>query len=196
MTFLRYFFYVLGAAILASIVGGMSAHAELPYELPPKAKYTASSEAISKAKTALSANLLDNAANLTNLFTKPTMCGPGLWSILKNSSHFSKPPVAKSTAKIPIGGSKFQELPMALLQSEDEVASFRKALADLLNTQGTLTIREPNRDEFMKYWAVIPFDEITGPLLVAEGKDATIFCQFEKEKVFWADEVKRSYVKK
>jgi hypothetical protein len=171
------------------------AHAKLPYELPPKAKYTVSSEAIAKAKTALSANLVGNAASLTNLFATPTMCGPGLWNVLKSSPHFSKPPVAKSTAKIPIGGGKFQELPLALLQSEDEVASFRKALADLLSSQGTLTIREPNRDEFMKYWAVIPFDEITGPLLVAEGKDATVFCQFEKGKVFWADEVKRFYFK-
>jgi hypothetical protein len=172
------------------------AHAELPYELPPKAKYTVSSEALAKAKTALSANLVGNAATLTNLFATPTMCGPGLWNILKSSPHFSKPPVAKSTAKIPIGEGKFQELPLALLQSEDEVASFRKALADLLSSQGTLTIREPNKDEFMKYWAVIPFDEITGPLLVAEGKDATIFCQFEKGKIFWADEVKRTYFKK
>jgi hypothetical protein len=85
---------------------------------------------------------------------------------------------------------------MALLQSEDEVASFRKALADLLKDQGMLTIREPSEDEFMKYWAAIPFDQITGPLLVAEGKDAAVFCQFEKGRVFWADEVKRTHFKK
>ena len=174
----------------------LSAHAELPYKLPPKAKYTASSEAITKAKTELSANLIGDAATLTNLFSSPMMCGPGLWHVLKSSPYFSKPPVAKSTAKIPIGKGKFQELPMALLQNEDEVSSFRKALTELLKSQGALTIREPNRDEFMKYWAVISFDEITGPLLVAEGKDATVFCQFEKGRVFWADEVKRTHFKK
>ena len=168
------------------------AHADFRYKLPPKAKYTASSEAITKAKTQLSTKLVTNAITLTNLFASPMMCGPGLWHVLKDSPHFAKPPVAKSTAKIPVGNGKFQELPMALLQSEDEVASFRKALADLLSSQGTLTIREPDKDEFMKYWAVIPFNEITGPLLVAEGKDGAIFCQFEKGKVFWADEVKRT----
>ena len=172
------------------------AHAELPYKLPPKAKYTASNEAISKAKIELSANLVGDVATLTNLFASPMMCGPGLWNVLESSPHFSKPPVAKSTVKIPIGKGKFQELPMALLQCEDEVASFRKALADLLSSQGKLKIREPHEDEFMKYWAVIPFEKITGPLLVGEGTDATIFCQFVKGKVFWADEVKRTHFKK
>ncbi len=171
-------------------------HAELPFKLPPKAKYTASEDAITKAKAVLSANLNGDAAMLTNLFASPMMCGPGLWDILKSSPHFSKPPVAKSTAKIPIGKGKFQEVPVALLQSEGEVASFRKALADLLGSQGKLTIREPDADEFMKYWEAIPFDEISGPLLVADGKDATIFCQFEKGRVFWADEVKRTHFKK
>jgi hypothetical protein len=172
------------------------AWADLPYKLPPKAKYTASNEAIAKAKTQLSAQLATNTSVLTNLFTSPMMCGPGLWNVLKDSPHFTKPPLAKGTVKIPIGKGKMQELPLALLQSEDEVASFRKALADLLGSQGKLTIREPNKDEFMKYWAAIPFDEITGPLLVAEGNDVTIFCQFEKDRVFWADEVKRTHFKK
>ena len=172
------------------------ARAELPYKLPPKAKYTASSEAIARAQADLSAMLVTNAITLTNLFTSPMMCGPGLWNVLKDSPHFSKPPHARSTVAIPVGNGKVQELPMALLQSEDEVASFRKALVDLLGSQGKLTIREPNQDEFMKYWAAIPFDEIIEPLLVAEGKDATIFCQFEKGRVFWADEVNRTHFKK
>lgn len=173
------------------------AQAQLPFKLPPKAKYTASKEAITKAKANLSANLVTNVVTLTNLFVSPAICGPGLWNILKSSPHFAKPPFARSMTKIPIGNGKFQELPMALLQTEDEVASFRKALADLIASQGQLIIREPNEEEFMKYWAVIPFDVIKDPLLVAEGKDATMFCQFgNKGKVFWADEVKRTSFKK
>jgi len=81
------------------------ARADLPYKLPPKAKYTATSEAIARAMAELSAKLVTNAITLTNLFTSPMM-------------------------------------------------------------------------------------------LVAEGKDATIFCQFEKGRVFWADEVKRTHFKK
>jgi len=186
----------LGAAILF-FATWLCAFAELPYKLPAKAKYTVSKEAINKGKDELSTNLIGDANALTNLFDSPMMCGPGLWNVLKSSPHFSKPPIARSTAKIPIGKGKFQEVPMALLQSEDEVASFRRALADLIGSQGKLTIREPNKDEFMKYWAVIPFDKIDGPLLVAQGRDVAIFCQFgKKEKVFWVDEVGRTFFKK
>src|SRR5438046_1135335 len=56
------------AAILL-FVTCLFARADLPYKLPPKAKYTASSEAIARAKTELSATLVTNAITLTNLFT-------------------------------------------------------------------------------------------------------------------------------
>ena len=85
---------------------------------------------------------------------------------------------------------------MALLQSDDEVSSFRNALAVVLASQGKLTIRDPNRDEFMTFWAAFPFDEIVAPLLVAEGKDYTVICMFDKDKVFWIDEVKQMHPKK
>ena len=172
------------------------AHAELPFKLPPNAKYNVPAETIAMAKAALSTNMVSDATTLTNLFVSPTICGPGLWHILKDSPRFSKPPTAKSTSRIPTGDGKFQEFPMATLLSAEELASFRMALADFLGSQGVLKVREPDEEEFMKYWAVIPFDEITGPLVVAEGKDATIFCQFEKGKVFWIDEVKRMQFKK
>jgi hypothetical protein len=172
------------------------AHAELTFKLPPTAKYDVSAETIAKAKLKLTTNLVSEAATLTNLFVTPTICGPGLWNILKDSPRFSTPPAAKGTARIPTGDGKFQELPMATLLHAEELASFRMALADLLSSQGALTVREPNAEEFMAYWAVIPFDEITGPLLVAEGKDATLFCQFNKGNVFWIDEVKRMHIRK
>jgi hypothetical protein len=174
----------------------MLVYAKLPYKLPPKAEYTASDDAIAKARADLSTNLGADPASQTNLFSPIMMCGPGLWDILKSSPHFAKPPVAKSTVEVPVGKDKAQKLPMALLQSEDEVASFRKALADLIKSQGNLTIREPTKDEFMVFWRVIPFDKITGPMLVAEGKDITIFFEFEKGKVFLADEVKPMHLKK
>jgi hypothetical protein len=174
------------------------AYAELPFKLPPKAKYTPSDKSINKAKDTLSHYLVSDADVLTNLFAKPmVMCGPGLWNALKDSPHFSKPPKAKSTARIPLPDGKAQELPMALLQTDDEVASFRKAFAELLASQGKLTIRDPKKDEFMVFWAVIPFDEINDPLLVAEGKNHSFICLFQKKGgVFWADEVKKMNFKK
>lgn len=182
--------------VLLTVCAG--ARAELPYKLPRGAKYNVSDETIAKAKTFLTTNLVGDASVLTNLFAPPMMCGPGLWDILKSSDHFSKPPIAKTTVRVPLPGGKLQELPLALLQTEDEVAVFRKAIAELIRSQGKLTIREPNKDEFMVYWTVIPYDKIDGAVLVAEGKDCTIFCQFSKEKgrVFWADEVKRMHFKK
>ena len=174
----------------------LTVYADLPFKLPPKARYTASEKSINKAKDILKQYLVGDANALTNLFAKPTMCGPGLWNVLKDSSYFAKPPLAKSKVKIPLPDGKFQELPAALLQSEDEVASFRKALAVLLTLQEKLAIRDPNQEEFMTFWATIPFDEINAPLLVAEGKDYSIICMFDKDKVFWVDEVKKMHTKK
>lgn len=165
--------------------------AGLPFQLPPEAEYSASNEAIAQAKTNLSANLTAKPGVLTNLFASPMMCGPGLWDLLKNSPHFAKPPTAISATKITLSSGKSRLAPLALLQSEEEVASFRKALADLLASEGRLTIREPTKAEFMAFWSATPLNTITGPLLAAEGKNVTIFCHFENGKILWADEVKR-----
>jgi hypothetical protein len=170
--------------------------AGLPFQLPAEAEYSASDEAIALAKTNLSANLTAKPAGLTNLFASPMMCGPGLWDVVKTSPHFAKPPAAMTATKIMLSGGKSQLAPLALLQSEEEVASFRKALADLLASEGKLTIREPTKAEFMAFWSAIPLNTITGPLLAAEGKDVTIFCHFENGKILWADEVKRALVQK
>ena len=182
--------------IILSLTATLHLHANLSFKLPPNAKYTASEKSINTAIDILRTHINDDANNLTNIFVKPTVCGPGLWNLLKHSPFFSKPPKAKSTARIPLPGGRFQELPMALLQSEDEVSSFRKAFADLTKSQGQLAVREPNKDEFLVFWAVIPFDEINAPLLVAEGKDYTFICMFDKWNVFWIDEVKKLHPKK
>jgi hypothetical protein len=180
--------------LLFLLVVRLPVYADLPFKLPPNAKYTASEKSINGAKDVLKQYLVGDANALTNLFVEKPLCGPGLWNLLKDSAYFSKPPQAKSTVKIPLPNGKFQELPMALLQSDGEVASFRKALAVLFASQGKLTIRDPNRDEFMTFWAVYPFDEITDPLLVADGKDYSIICVFVKDKVFWIDEVRKMHL--
>lgn len=164
--------------------------AGLPFKLPSDAEYSASEGDIAEARTKLATNLVSKPAPLTNLFAPPFMCGPGLWNILKNSPHFARRPMATSSTQI-ISGGKTNLAALALLQSPGEATSFRKALADLLATQGKLTIREPTQAEFMAFWVAIPMNTIKGPLLAAEGKDVTLFCHFENGKIFWADEVKR-----
>ncbi len=170
--------------------------AGLPFKLPPDAEYSASAEAIAIAKTNLSANLTAKPALLTNLFVSPMMCGPGLWDVLKRSPHFGRPPAATTPPNNSLSNGKSPVAPLALLQSEKEVASFREALAELLASEGKLTIREPTQAEFMAFWSAVPLNAITGPLLAAEGKDVTIFCHFENGKILWADEVKRALTRK
>ena len=165
--------------------------AGLPFALPPEAEYSVSEEAVTQARTNLAFSLVGKPGPLTNLFASPMMCGPGLWRLLKNSPHFVRAPTATSSTKISVNGGKSSLAPLALLQNEEEVGSFRKALAEILASQGKLTIREPTKEEFMAFWSAIQMNTITGPLLTAEGKDLTLFCHFENGKVLWADEVKR-----
>lgn len=184
-------FLATATALLLLLIAS-SARAELPYKLPPKAKYTATEQDIAKAKADLTALLTPDVTTLGKLFASPLICGPGLWNIVKDSPHFGLPPAIKATVKIPTAKG-VQELPMATFKIDAEIASFRGALCDVLGTQGRLTIREPNEEEFKTFWTVIPFDVIDGPLLVAEGKDFTILCMYTKDKMLWIDEVRRMH---
>jgi len=176
-----------GLLLIASCV---ASQAGLPFALPPEAEYVVSPEALAEARTNLATGLVGKSLLITNLFASPMMCGPGLWQLVKTSSHFARPPAA--TTKLTPGKDKTSIAPLALLQTEQEVSSFRKALVDLLATEGKLTIREPTKEEFMAFWNVMPLNTINGPLLTAEGKTITLFCHFENGKVLWADEVKRA----
>ena len=89
-------------ALLFLFITCLVVNAGLSFKLPPKAKYTASEKTINEAKRDLTNYLVGDATTLTNLFVRPTICGPGLWNVLKDSPHFSKPPLAKSTVKIPL----------------------------------------------------------------------------------------------
>jgi hypothetical protein len=164
--------------------------AKLDFPLPAQAKYTVTTNQFNKAKDLLKQKLGADTNQLAELISFPSMCGPGLWQSLKASPHFSIPPRAKTTCKIPLAGGKFKELPAALLQNETEATNFRLALADLLAKNGDLKFRLPTKEEFRAYWAVIPFDDISEPLIVAEGRNYNLIILFTKGKPFWLDETK------
>jgi len=164
--------------------------AALNFPLPKAAKYTVTDRQFEVAKKTLQKEFLSDTNHLATIISSPCMCGPGLWHILKDSPHFSAPPRAKTICKVPLTNGKTQELPAALIQDTAEVVNFRAALADLISKNGDSKFRLPTEKEFKTFWAVIPFDEISEPLIVAEGSNYNLSILFTKGKPFWFDEVK------
>jgi hypothetical protein len=164
--------------------------AALNFPLPKAAKYKVTDQQLETAKETLQKEFLPNTNQLAVIISSPCMCGPGLWNILKDSPHFSTPPRAKTICKVPLANGKMQELPAALIQSETEAVNFRAALADLIQKNGNFTFRLPTEKEFKTFWAAYPFDEISEPLIVAEGNDCNLIISFTKGRPFWLDEVK------
>lgn len=58
-----------------------------------------------------------------------------------------------------------------------------------------MTFRLPTEREFKIYWATIPFDEISDPLVVAEGSRYDLLVQFAGGRPFWFDEVRQTTLK-
>jgi len=169
--------------------------AKLDFPLPSRARYTVTDQQFEAAKTLLQQNFSADTNQLKTIISSPCICGPGLWYLLKDSPHFTVPPIAKGTSVIPLAGGGKQELPTALFQNETEAANFRAALAELLAINGTLTLRLPTELEFKTFWAVTPFDKISEPLIVAEGEHYNLIVEFAKGNPFWFDEVKNFHVK-
>ena len=164
--------------------------AKLGFPLPRQARYTVTDQQFEAAKALLQQNFSAGTNKLNAIISSPCICGPGLWHLLKDSPHFSTPPRAKATGIIPLANGEKQEVPTALFQDDTEAANFRAALADLLAQNGDLKFRLPTEQEFKIFWAVTPFDEISSPLIVAEGTRYNLIIEFAKDKPFWFDEVK------
>jgi hypothetical protein len=164
--------------------------AKLDFPLPRQARYTVTDQQFEAAKRLLQQNFSADTNKLNTIISSPCICGPGLWHLLKDSPRFSIPPHTKTTVKVPLANGEVEELPAALIQSKTEADNFRAALADLLSEDGDLTFRLPTEREFKIYWALTPFDEISSPLIVAEGTRYNLIIEFGKNKPFWFDEVK------
>jgi len=184
------------ALVDGGCVSSTTSSAKLGFRLPPRARYTVTDRQFEKAKETLQNYLSPDTNQLKVIIASPCVCGPVLWHLLKDSPHFSVPPVAKTVCQVPLKNGRIQEFPAALLQSDAEAANFRAALADLLSENGTLTFRLPTESEFKIYWAVTPFDEISGPLIVAEGSRFNLIIEFAGGRPFWFDEVTNITLKK
>ena len=169
--------------------------AALSFALPKAAKYTVTRDQFETATNSLAINFQADTNRLDKIITPPCVCGPGLWNLLKDSPCISTPPRIKTVCNVPAANGKMQQLPAASFQDEKEAANFRAALAALISKNGKLKFRLPTEDEFKMFWAVIPFDEISEPLVVAEGSDCNLIVLFSKGKLFWLDEVKKMQTK-
>jgi|ERR1035441_5917205 hypothetical protein len=164
--------------------------AKLDFPLPPHARYTITDQQFGTAKALLEQNFSSDTNRLKTIVSSPCMCGPELWHLVKDSPHFSTPPHTKTTIDMPSPDGKTQKLSAALIQDAAEADNFRAALADLLSANGSLIFRLPNEEEFRKFWAVTPFDEISEPLIVAEGSRYSLIIEFADKRPFWFEEVK------
>lgn len=183
--------------LLVAFSAMVSFCAELPFHLPKGAKYKVSKAQMIKATDALKKNLVADTNRLQAIFSAPIMCGPGLWDQVTSSTNSLKRPIADTAVKVPLSGGRVQELPAALLQNHEEAKAFCQALSELLGQAGSITVRSPNEQEFKLFWATIPFNEITEPLLVAATTNHSFICQFSKRNtVFWIDDVKNMHVKR
>jgi len=171
--------------------------AELKFRLPKGAKYKVSKAQVTRATDTLKENFVADTNRLQAILRAPIMCGPGLWDRIKSSTNFLKRPIADTALKVPLPDGRMQECPAALLQSSGEAQAFCRALSELLSGAGTMTVRAPDEQEFKLYWATIPFNEITDPLLVAAGTNHSFICQFGKKgALFWIDDVKNMRFKR
>jgi hypothetical protein len=197
--FISTIIHLICGLLFAATVNGCSApkatNAKLDFPLPRHARYTVTDEKYEAATALLQQDFLPDTNKLKAIISAPAICGPRLWLLLKDSPHFATPLIAKSTGIIPLANGRTQEVATALIQNESEADNFRAALADLLAENGELKFRLPTEDEFKLFWVVIPFDTISDPLIVAEGKRYNLIMEFAKGKPFWFDEVKITPVK-
>ena len=182
--------------LLAATISGCSTPkgkiATLDFPLPRHAHYTVTDEKYEAATALLQRNFLPDTNKLKTIVSAPAICGPRLWALFKDSPHFATPLIAKGTGIIPLADGRTQQVATALIQNDSEAANFRAALAELLSGNGELKFRLPTEEEFKIFWAVIPFDTISDPLIVAEGKRYNVIMEFANGKPFWFDEVKTS----
>ena len=164
--------------------------AKLDFPLPREAHYTVSDQQFETARALLQQDFSADTNKLEMIVSSPCICGPVLWHLLKDSPYFSIPPFTRTVVKVPLANGENEELPAALIKSKTETDNFRAALADLLSKNGYLTFRLPTEREFKIYWALTPFDEISSPLIVAEGTRYNLIIEFGKDKPLWFDEVK------
>jgi len=132
----------------------------------------------------------DHKLGSDDLLSSTLICGPGLWRNIKDDAQMKKIKTGITKIKVPTNKGT-QVLEGKLFQGKGEVATFWKTFLRKYKFDGQATIRRPTTGELKLYWAMIPYD-ITEPIFMVDGKDATILAQFagEEAKIGWIDDYK------
>ncbi len=167
-------------------------------QLQPVAYKTISASENQKAKDKLQQLLMcaSLSGKCQSMLPKITICGPYLWSKIKDHDRVSKIDAGVMSIKSPrIGNGKVVkviEMEGKLFQNNDQVQSFWKASADRLQFNSTDTIRQLNHEEKKIYWSMIPFKQITEPIFVVEGAGYKLLVDMVEDNdsyaPFWVDD--------
>lgn len=140
-----------------------------------------------KARALIDSALATQPYQLASLFDPPFVCGPELWTALKNHAALKDIAISPAEIKVPMSDGSFQSLEGALIQEQTEASAFCTALRDALMASAPHITRCPSEKELLHYWAMIPYD-ITEPIFVAAGKGLALLLHFnDKMKVLWID---------
>jgi|GEM_PF-824097 len=173
--------------MLATVWPDSPASAKQAFKVPEGVKYKEATAAVNEqAKQLLlkkfSAKSTDK--DVLSIFTTKLICGPGLWSEIKDDKEMAK--LTKGNVNIHVDA---QTLDGKLFQSPEEVMLFWKAFVKVVDT-GSFKVRKLSEEEIKIFWAMISFD-IEEPLYILESPQHKILVDFVSDgglKIMWIDD--------
>ncbi len=151
-------------------------------------------------KVKLSIEKAFHSHDVSLLFGKRIICGPGLWTLIGQKPLISNLGLADVKFNVPVTSSnkegKTQFFKGALFQTEREISLLATTLNTLPNLK-SIKVRKINKKEAEIYWAMIPYDIEEPVFMVTSGNTLRFLVDFDTKnnKIFWIDELSQ-YVSK
>ena len=160
--------------------------------------YKPASQIVNEKAAGYLSGLMKNAqAASTRTEGQRFMCGPALWSQIRNSPKASGINGAPAMMMIPTAGGIIQ-MEGRLLQSNEDLSNFWGVFFSELDFS-TATIRKLKENEKELYWMMIAWD-IEEPVFVIEGPNQNLIVDLIIDEsgafeVFWIDDISGYVVK-
>jgi len=174
-----------------------SVAAEEEVQIPPGVRYTKTSDEINeRARKLISAAFTAKASekDVFGLFSdKLLICGPGLWSEIRDENAFANIKTGAVNIQFPIGSGAARHVEMLegkLFQNRKDVLAFWHVFAKKTDFEA-IQIRKMTAAELSVYWAMISFD-INEPIFMVECKQRRVVLQFtspENLTITWIDDL-------
>ena len=177
-------------------------------EIPPGVKYTKASEEDNRTAFEFLQSLVAELRPTEELRKKSLaviICGPGLWSVLKDLAPKDLQDAMPVTIMVPnLVSGEVQRLDGKGFKTEAQQEAFWDLFQSYLDVfrwipehrpQSPIHVRKANADELQYYWSIIPYDSIEEPFYIIAIDDTSILFDFIEEdgeqKVFTVDIVLR-----